>query len=129
MCLVEPLFWFFFLFLLFFLSLSIILSLSNALLYSFYPCPLALTLFLFHFSFHPKFFFSFIQQYWDPSLAMVMMGAIAVAAPGFSRLRTWKLQGRGPLLPSETNRVPDSSWKVDAPLLVGVSGQKGQGGT
>ncbi len=49
----------------------------------------------------------------------VMAGAIGMAAPGFYRLRMWKAAGRGPILPSQTNVVPDASWKVDGRLLTG----------
>lgn len=59
------------------------------------------------------------QNEWDPSLAFVMMGAIGVAMPAFARLRAWKATGRGPVLPCETNRVPDPSTKVDLQLLTG----------
>ena len=51
---------------------------------------------------------------WDPSLAFVMAGAIAVAAPGF-----WLVRRRPAPLADATFRVPPDGAPLDRRLLIG----------
>ncbi|NNL99785.1 MAG: YeeE/YedE family protein [Gammaproteobacteria bacterium] len=53
---------------------------------------------------------------WDPSLAMVMAGALLVALPGFQLL----LRRPRPLA-GERFRVPDPGARIDARLLAGAT--------
>ncbi|HZF84451.1 MAG TPA: DUF6691 family protein, partial [Burkholderiaceae bacterium] len=50
---------------------------------------------------------------WDPSLAFVMAGAIAVAAPGFAWVRLRNAARRGVVLQLPTSRA------IDRPLMAG----------
>lgn len=49
---------------------------------------------------------------WNPALALVMAGALAVALPGY-----WLLRGRKPVL-SEQSFIPERR-DIDAPLVLG----------
>lgn len=51
---------------------------------------------------------------WNPALALVMTGALAVAFPGY-----WLLKGRKPVF-AEKSLVPDRR-DIDAPLLAGAT--------
>lgn len=53
---------------------------------------------------------------WDPSLAFVMAGAIAVAAPGF-----WLVQRRAQPLAARTFQLPPRDAPVDRRLLGGAA--------
>lgn len=51
---------------------------------------------------------------WNPALALVMIGALAVAFPGY-----WLLKGRKPVF-AEKALVPDRR-DIDAPLIAGAA--------
>ena len=51
----------------------------------------------------------------DPSLAFVMGGAVAVAAPAFALARHWRVDATGEPLASPKRR------DIDAPLLLGAA--------
>jgi uncharacterized membrane protein YedE/YeeE len=51
---------------------------------------------------------------WDPSLALVMVGAIAVAAPAFALARRRRVDWRGEALDCPERR------EIDAPLALGA---------
>lgn len=51
---------------------------------------------------------------WDPSLAFVMAGAIAVAAPGF-----WLVRRRSAPLAGKTFHVPPADAPIDRKLVIG----------
>lgn len=53
---------------------------------------------------------------WDPSLAFVMAGAIAVAAPGF-----WLVRRRATPLAGGPFHVPSVDAPLDRPLLIGAA--------
>lgn len=52
---------------------------------------------------------------WDPSLALVMLGGLAVSTPGF-----WWIRRRGKTLSGTQLHLP-SATAIDAPLLVGAA--------
>jgi uncharacterized membrane protein YedE/YeeE len=53
---------------------------------------------------------------WDPSLAFVMAGAIAVAAPGF-----WLVRQRAAPLATPRFQVPPSDAPIDRRLIIGAA--------
>jgi uncharacterized protein len=53
---------------------------------------------------------------WDPSLALVMASAIAVAAPAFAIARARRSSAFG-----DPIRLPDRSRPIDAPLVAGAA--------
>lgn len=55
-----------------------------------------------------------IAGIWDPSLAFVMAGAIAVAAPGF-----WLVRRRAALLADPVFRTPLADAPIDRALIIG----------
>lgn len=56
-----------------------------------------------------------ITRAWDPSLAMVMLGAIAVALPGFVIAARWSVSKLGQPMQLPTAR------QIDRPLLLGAA--------